>query len=104
VISVYFFVLLQRVDHVRGNITKAFSGAVNATGQGIKGAVDATTGLIANNTPGLKNIVGTYVHSGFWEAYIQLRSYIHTALRKELMKTPTTIFFTGHSLGENFSL
>jgi predicted lipase len=71
-------------------------------GQGIKGFVDVTTGLVAKTaayTPGVKQFVATYVHCGFWSAYLQVRSYVHNALRKELVKNPTSVFFTGHSLG-----
>ena len=38
-------------------------------------------------------------HSGFWDAYITVRSFIHSRLRKELLENPADIFFTGHSLG-----
>lgn len=40
-----------------------------------------------------------YVFSGFWEAYERVREFIHAILRKELSRNPTTVFFTGHSLG-----
>jgi len=37
--------------------------------------------------------------SGFWEAYELVREFIHAILRKELARNPTTVYFTGHSLG-----
>ncbi len=37
--------------------------------------------------------------SGFWDAYSHVRDFVHAILRKELVKSPTTVFFTGHSLG-----
>lgn len=37
--------------------------------------------------------------SGFWEAYQYVRVFIHAILRRELVQNPTTVFFTGHSLG-----
>ena len=46
-------------------MAKVITGAVDVTGQGIKGVVGATTGLMttaAKNTPGLKTFVGLYVH------------------------------------------
>lgn len=48
---------------------------------------------------GLKQFVTPNVHSGFWEAYTVVRGFIHGVLRAELVKNPTTVFFTGHSLG-----
>lgn len=37
--------------------------------------------------------------SGFWDAYLEVRSFIHANLRMELVREPTAVFFTGHSLG-----
>lgn len=37
--------------------------------------------------------------SGFWEAYEHVRDFVHAILRRELVRNPTTVFFTGHSLG-----
>ena len=37
--------------------------------------------------------------SGFWDAYMAIRPFIHAVLRRELVKNPNVIFFTGHSLG-----
>jgi putative lipase involved disintegration of autophagic bodies len=37
--------------------------------------------------------------SGFWEAYEHVRDFVHAILRRELVKNPTTVYFTGHSLG-----
>jgi alpha-beta hydrolase superfamily lysophospholipase len=44
-------------------------------------------------------ILFTLFPSGFWDAYSHVRDFVHAILRKELIKTPTTVFFTGHSLG-----
>ena len=41
----------------------------------------------------------TVLYSGFWEAYEHVREFIHAILRRELSRNPTTVFFTGHSLG-----
>lgn len=38
--------------------------------------------------------------SGFWEAYEHVRDFIHAILRRELVRNPTTVYFTGHSLGK----
>lgn len=38
-------------------------------------------------------------HSGFWEAYCTVRSFIHTVIRQELSARPAHIYCTGHSLG-----
>jgi len=65
-------------------------------------AVDATTDiftLAASHTPGLQDTVNTHIHSGFWEAYLTVRIFIHTVLRQELVTNPAHIFCTGHSLG-----
>ncbi|RYY85297.1 hypothetical protein EON63_07680 [archaeon] len=37
--------------------------------------------------------------SGFWEAYCMVRGFLHARLRQELVRLPTTVIFTGHSLG-----
>lgn len=37
--------------------------------------------------------------SGFWDAYLTVRGFVHGVLRHELVRNPTTVFFTGHSLG-----
>ena len=37
--------------------------------------------------------------SGFYNAYLSVRPFIHEVLRIELKKNPTTVYFTGHSLG-----
>lgn len=37
--------------------------------------------------------------SGFYTAYLSVRPFIHEVLRTELKRFPTTVFFTGHSLG-----
>jgi predicted lipase len=75
---------------------------VDATGVMTGAVVDATTDLVVTATsitPVLKNIVKMNVHSGFWDAYMQARTFVHSTLRRELVKTPTSVFFTGHSLG-----
>jgi hypothetical protein len=54
------------VENVKDGITDAFQGAGKVAGKGIKGVVDATGGLVAaaaKLTPGLKEVVGTYVHT-----------------------------------------
>ena len=88
-----------------GGIRRVFDGAAGVTHAVVDraGAVASTTaGLVvsaASKTPVLKNIVKVNVHSGFWEAYEHVREFIHAILRKELVRNPTTVFFTGHSLG-----
>jgi fluoride ion exporter CrcB/FEX len=85
-----------------GNFTNFLSDAVGATNQGIDMVVGATTGVVttaARNTPGLKKFVTPNVHAGFWEAYTVVRGFVHGVLRAELMRRPTTVIFTGHSLG-----
>ncbi len=47
----------------------------------------------------LSNVSDCYCFSGFWEAYLTVRGFVHGVLRHELAKNPTTVFFTGHSLG-----
>jgi predicted lipase len=37
--------------------------------------------------------------SGFWEVYLHAREFIHAILRRELSQNPTTVYFSGHSLG-----
>lgn len=94
--------MMDRAGHVREELQKAFTGAVGATNQGIHAVVDATADLMvtaASSTPMLKSIVLPYVHSGFWEAYSVVRGFLHGKLRQELMRNPTTVVFTGHSLG-----
>lgn len=81
---------------------KALTGAVDATNQGIHKVMDVTAELMvtaASSTPGLKKIVLPYVHQGFWEAYQMVRGFVHGKLRQELVRNPTTVMFTGHSLG-----
>lgn len=85
-----------------GNFTNFLSDAVGATNQGIDLVFGATTGVVttaARNTPGLKKFVTPNVHAGFYEAYTVVRGFLHGVLRAELMKNPTTVIFTGHSLG-----
>ena len=57
-------------------------------------------GAIVTHTPVLSSIVGTHLHSGFWDAYRVVREDVHRALRKELFENPAAkVFFVGHSLG-----
>jgi putative lipase involved disintegration of autophagic bodies len=37
--------------------------------------------------------------SGFWNAYLTIREFIHLTLRRELLERPAHVYFTGHSLG-----
>ncbi|CAE7446613.1 unnamed protein product, partial [Symbiodinium microadriaticum] len=65
-------------------------------------ATDATTDMFtmaAQITPGLEHTVNTHIHSGFWEAYLTVREFIHTVVRQELLRRPSDIICTGHSLG-----
>lgn len=90
------------VGEVERGVMKAMTGAVDVTNQGINTVVGATTGAMVNAasvTPGLKSIVQPRIHSGFWEAYLVCRSFVHSVLRRELKVAPTSVFFTGHSLG-----
>lgn len=71
-------------------------------GDATQTAVTATTGAVktaAYFTPGLKRTVASYVHSGFWEAYLGVREFVHRSLRKELVDYPGHVYFCGHSLG-----
>lgn len=65
-------------------------------------AVGATTGILtaaASHTPGLEDRIQTSLHSGFWEAYLTVRGFIHTVIRQELAARPAHVYCTGHSLG-----
>lgn len=94
------------VQQVQGGATKMRQGVqrmAHTAGGVATTAVDATTGLIksaAYVTPGLKNTVAPFVHSGFFDAYVGLREFVHRVLRRELSESPSSsVFFTGHSLG-----
>ncbi len=57
--------ILDKAGHVTEGITKAFTGAVDVTNQGINKVVGATTGLMvsaASNAPVLNKIVKPHVH------------------------------------------
>lgn len=113
---------LKRVFSGAAGVTHA---VVDSAGLVVEGAAGVVATAVAN-TPMLKNIAKLYVHrfvdctiknivvhvdqhcvfsrsiyscSGFWEAYEHVREFIHAILRKELVRNPTTVFFTGHSLG-----
>ena len=45
------------------------------------------------------NVKHFCLYSGFWEAYEVVRDFIHLTLRRELSRSPTSVYFTGHSLG-----
>ena len=55
----------------------------------------------AKKTPGLRSLVQTRVHTGFWTAYNAngIRSFVHKIVRTELKKSPGKVYITGHSLG-----
>ena len=84
-------------------VTEEIAGGIKAIASTVIGAthnvVDKTTGLVVAITPGLKNVVNPCVHSGFWDAYVVVREFVHKVLRKELSKQPGHLCFTGHSLG-----
>jgi len=40
-----------------------------------------------------------HVHSGFWDAYQQVRSQVMTRVRQAMEEAPAPLFVTGHSLG-----
>jgi hypothetical protein len=64
--------------------------------------VNATTGIIhsvVKKAPILNTRYDTFVHTGFWDAYMTVRDFIHTTLRQELAQRPAHVMCTGHSLG-----
>jgi hypothetical protein len=85
----------------------AVERGVNVVASNLKGAtssvIDATTGAVvgaASMAPGLKSILRTCIHRGFWEAYeTTIRVFVHATLRKELAREAADVIFTGHSLG-----
>eukprot|EP01035_Chromulina_nebulosa_P018490 gene18490-24205_t len=93
------------IDGARGverGVIRMSSVMADATNQ----VVDTATGLLVDAakgavsiTPGLNIILKSYVHSGFWESYEVARGFIHAILRRELVKEPADVMFTGHSLG-----
>jgi hypothetical protein len=117
----------QRAGKVEVGIKRGLSRLLELLYGAVGYTISGTTGLMvtaASNTPGLKEIVLTKVHrysyfylsppfhpilthswgliptnSGFWDAYLEVRSFIHANLRMELVREPTAVFFTGHSLG-----
>ena len=88
-------------------------GGISAVGTTTKRAVgkigDATeyllgqsAGLVrsaAKHTPVLNGLVKPFVHSGFWDAYSNVREFVHAVVRRELKEEPSDIYLTGHSLG-----
>ncbi len=57
--------IIEKAGHVTDGISKAFSGAVDVTNQGINKVVGATTDLMvtaASNAPVLKGLVKPHVH------------------------------------------
>eukprot|EP01034_Spumella_vulgaris_P028050 gene28050-34847_t len=94
--------IMERSTALVEGVRNVFAGAVDVTNNTIDAVVGLSAGVavgVASKTPGLKSIVKQHVHSGFWEAYSHVRDFVHAILRRELIKSPTTVFFTGHSLG-----
>lgn len=63
---------------------------------------NATTDILhsaVKNAPILNTRYDTFVHTGFWDAYLTVRDFIHTTLRQELAQRPAHVMCTGHSLG-----
>lgn len=48
----------------------------------------------ARVTP-LTKVVSSYIHCGFWDAYMSIREFVHRVVRKQLVEHPTKVFFTG---------
>lgn len=87
--------LLEGAQQVGGGIKKMADAVVGVT-------IGATADLLksaVSHTPGLKHAVQAHIHSGFWEAYLVVREFLHTVLRRELRVRPAQLYFTGHSLG-----
>jgi hypothetical protein len=64
--------------------------------------IDQSAGLVrsaAKHTPVLQGLVKPFVHTGFWRAYLSVRDFVHTVVRRELRDEPADLFVTGHSLG-----
>ena len=82
----------------KSTFSRTMSEIYDTAGQ----AINATTGILhsaAKITPLLNNRYDTFVHTGFWDAYMTVRDFIHTTLRQELAQRPAHVMCTGHSLG-----
>lgn len=90
---------------VRSRLMKfllSLKGVTTVASKAASKAVDATAGMLSvavAHTPGLEDRVQTSLHSGFWEAYLTVRGFIHTVVRQELAARPANVYCTGHSLG-----
>jgi Wnt-binding factor required for Wnt secretion/Lipase (class 3) len=85
----------RRINKGVTSIAHTVVGATNTV-------VGTTTGILGSavaSAPGLKAIVRPHVHSGFWHGYEAVRLFVHAILRRELIKEPSKVYFTGHSLG-----
>mmetsp|Transcript_16006 Transcript_16006/g.24135 ORF Transcript_16006/g.24135 Transcript_16006/m.24135 type:complete len:1161 (-) Transcript_16006:137-3619(-) len=90
------------IDANRRSVRRSLFQVQKGVSQAANMAVDATTDMLAlaaSHTPGLHHTVNTHIHSGFWEAYLTVRVFIHTVLRQELVADPAHVYCTGHSLG-----
>lgn len=83
---------------VTSGVARTMSGLLNTAEKTIR-----TTGGIlqtaVKKTPLLNTRYDTFVHTGFWDAYLTVRDFIHTTLRQELAQRPAHVMCTGHSLG-----
>ena len=64
--------------------------------------INATSDILhtaVKHAPILNSRYDTFVHTGFWDAYLTVRDFVHTSLRQELAQRPAHVMCTGHSLG-----
>jgi len=65
----------------------------------VEGVMNTAHMLRIDRLPGVNRILRGFVHLGFWEAYVGIRSRLHQVLFKSLCSKPSRVYFTGHSLG-----
>jgi hypothetical protein len=79
-------------------LSRTMSGIYNQAEK----TINVTSGILQSavkNAPILNTRYDTFVHTGFWDAYLTVRDFIHTTLRQELAQRPAHVMCTGHSLG-----
>jgi hypothetical protein len=89
----------QSLNKAEEKTSAAVGGAIDIVSEGLGKVLNTTKGGLSKVVPGLRSAMAVKVHSGFYDAYMDVRSFVHAVLRQELVKHPTTVFFTGHSLG-----
>ena len=97
----------MRLSQIASTVVGASNIVVETTSDVVLGAttsvVSTTKDLFVaavSHTPGLNVTVKKRIHSGFWEAYKAVRSFVHMVLRRELKMQASCVYFTGHSLGK----